>query len=137
MGLFFYVKLYGIMIPIFFVIDLLWLGVVARDFYRSQLGFILSPQVNWAAAIVFYLLYIVGILIFAVRPSINAHSWRQAVILGALFGLFTYATYDLTNLATIDKWPLSVVVVDIIWGICLCAMVSLLSFAAARRIHSD
>jgi len=132
MGFIFYLKLYLITIPIFFAIDLLWLGVVARGFYRNQLGFILSPQVKWTAAIAFYLLYIVGILIFAVRPAVSENSWRQAAILGALFGLFTYGTYDLTNLATIENWPLAVVAVDIAWGMCLCTLVSLLSFAASR-----
>jgi uncharacterized membrane protein len=132
MGFIFYLKLYLVTIPIFFAIDLLWLGVLAKEFYRSQLGFILSPQVNWAAAIVFYLLYIAGILIFAVRPAINANSWQQAAIFGALFGLFTYGTYDLTNLATIDNWPIVVVAVDMVWGICLCTLVSILSFAASR-----
>ncbi len=132
MGFIFYLKLYLVTIPVFFAIDLLWLGVLAGGFYRSQLGFILSPQVNWVAAIAFYLLYIAGILIFAVRPAIHANSRQQAAIFGALFGLFTYGTYDLTNLATIENWPLAVVVVDMVWGMCLCALVSILSFAAAR-----
>jgi len=132
MDIFFYVKLYVLTVPIFFIIDLLWLGVVARGFYRRQLDFILSPQVNWAAAVVFYLIYIAGILFFAVRPAMTNNSWGQAAVLGALFGFFTYATYDLTNLATIKNWPLIIVVVDIIWGVCLCTLVSLSSFAISK-----
>lgn len=132
MGLSFYIKLYLSTVPIFFVIDILWLGVIARGFYRRQLGFILSPQVNWAAAVIFYLIYIAGILFFAVRPAITTNSWRQAAVLGALFGLFTYATYDLTNLATIKDWPMLIVIIDILWGISLCTLVSTISFAISK-----
>lgn len=132
MGILFYVKLYVLTVPIFFFIDILWIGVLARGFYRRQLEFILSPQINWIAAIVFYLLYIAGILFFAVRPAITGKSWIQAAILGALFGFFTYATYDLTNLATIKDWPMAVVIVDILWGVCLCTLVALSSFRISR-----
>ena len=132
MDLFFYLKLYLVTIPIFFAIDIIWLGVVARGFYRRQLDFILSPQVNWTAAVCFYLMYIAGIIFFAVRPALSSGSWRQAAALGALFGFFTYATYDLTNMATIKEWPLIIVVVDIIWGICLCTLVASISFASSR-----
>jgi uncharacterized membrane protein len=128
----FYLKLYTLTVPIFFIIDMLWLGVIAKRFYRRQLDFILSPQVNWAAAVIFYLMYIAGILFFCVRPAVNNNSWGQAAFLGALFGFFTYATYDLTNLATIKNWPLAIVVVDILWGVCLCTLVALLSFAISK-----
>jgi uncharacterized membrane protein len=128
----FYLKLYALTVPIFFMIDILWLGVIARGFYRRQLGFILSPEVNWAAAAIFYLIYIVGILFFAVRPAVTSNSWHQAALLGALYGFFTYATYDLTNLATIKKWPLTIVVVDILWGMTLCVLVATLSYAISR-----
>ena len=134
MNIFFYLKLYALTVPIFFIIDMLWLGVIARGFYRRKLDFILSPEVNWTAAVVFYLVYIAGILFFAVRPAVGANSWVQAAVLGALFGFFTYATYDLTNLATIKNWPLIIVVVDILWGVCLCTLVSLSSFAISKWI---
>ena len=127
-----YLKLYALTVPVFFIIDILWLGVIARGFYRRKLDFILSDQVNWVAAVAFYLIYIAGIIFFAVRPALNSNNWGQAAMLGALFGFFTYATYDLTNLATIQKWPMAIVVVDILWGVCLCAIVSLSSFAIAR-----
>lgn len=132
----FYLKLYAVTVPVFFAVDLLWLGVVARGFYRRHLGFILSPQVNWAAAVIFYLIYIGGILFFAVRPALNSQSWGQAAVLGALFGFFTYATYDLTNMATIKDWPLTIVVVDIFWGVCLCTAVSCLSYGLSRFLIS-
>ncbi len=132
MNITFYLKLYALTVPIFFIIDLLWLGVLARGFYRKNLGFILSDNVNWAAAIVFYLIYIAGILFFAVRPALLSASWGQAAVLGALFGFFTYATYDLTNMATIKNWPVVIVVVDILWGVCLCALVSISSFLISK-----
>ena len=132
MNIIYYLKLYLLTVPIFFVIDILWLGVIARGFYRRHLDFILSPQVNWAAAIGFYLIYIAGILFFAVRPAVNSNSMAQAAVLGSLFGFFTYATYDLTNLATIKNWPLTIVVVDIVWGVCLCAAVATLSYMVAK-----
>ena len=127
-----YLKLYALTIPVFFVLDILWLGVVAKSFYRRNLGFILSPEVNWLAAAIFYLMYIAGILFFAVRPAVNSNSFAQAAVLGGLYGFFTYATYDFTNLATIKDWPLVIVVVDISWGVCLCTIVSILSFSISK-----
>ena len=132
MNMSFYIKLYALTVPVFFVIDILWLGIVAKGFYRKKLGFILSADVNWTAAVTFYLIYIAGILFFAVRPAINNSSLGHAAFLGALFGFFTYATYDLTNMATIKDWPLVIVVVDILWGVCLCSLVSSLSFMISK-----
>jgi uncharacterized membrane protein len=134
MGISFYLKLYALTIPVFFIVDILWLGVIAKGFYRKNLKSILSPDVNWAAAVTFYLVYIAGILFFAVRPAVNNSSLGQAAVLGALFGFFTYATYDLTNMATIKDWPLIIVVVDIIWGVCLCTLVSCSSFMISKWI---
>ena len=128
----FFLKLYLLTVPVFFVIDLLWLGVVAKNFYRKNLGYILSPNVNWTAAIVFYLIYIVGILIFAVLPGIAKDSLRHAALWGALFGFFTYTTYELTNLALLKDWPMNIVFVDILWGVILCWLVATGSFFIAR-----
>jgi uncharacterized membrane protein len=132
MNILFYLKLYALTVPVFFIIDLIWLGVVARGFYQKNLKYILSPNVNWTAAIIFYLMYIAGILIFAVLPGIAKDSVRHAALWGVLFGFFTYATYDLTNLALLKDWPLNIVVVDILWGMVLCTVVSTLSFYIAR-----
>jgi uncharacterized membrane protein len=134
MNILFYLKLYFITIPIFFLIDMLWLGVVARNFYRQNLAHILSPDVNWAAAIVFYLIYIIGIIYFAVAPAIERDSLFKAFVWGGLFGFFTYATYDLTNMALIKGWPFKVAIVDILWGTVLCGSVAALSFKAAKWI---
>jgi uncharacterized membrane protein len=128
----FYLKLYALTVPVFFIIDLIWLGVVARGFYQKNLKYFLSPNVNWTAAIIFYLMYIAGILIFAVLPGVAKDSVRHAAVWGALFGFFTYATYDLTNLALLKDWPLNIVVVDILWGVVLCTLVATLSFYIAK-----
>ena len=128
MNISFYLKLYFLTVPLFFIIDLIWLGVVAKGFYQKNLKYILSPNVNWTAAIIFYLIYIVGILIFAVVPAVTKDSLRYAVVWGALFGFFTYATYDLTNLALLKDWPLKIVFVDILWGVVLCSTVAVLSY---------
>ena len=128
----YYIKLYLLTVPVFFAIDIIWLGVVAKGFYQKNLKYILSPDVNWTAAIVFYLMYIAGILIFAVLPGVAKDSVRHAALWGALFGFFTYATYDLTNLALLKDWPLNIVVVDILWGVVLCTLVATLRFYIAK-----
>lgn len=122
-----YLYLYLMTVPVFFMIDMVWLGFVANKFYQTQLAVFVGP-VNWTAAIIFYLVYIVGILIFAVVPALEAGSWQRAVVLGALFGFFCYATYDFTNLATLKDWPLTVVIVDVIWGAVLTGSVALGSY---------
>jgi len=132
MNISYYAKLYGLTVPVFFVIDLIWLGVVAKGFYQKNLKYILSPNVNWTAAIIFYLIYIAGILIFAVLPAVAKDSLRHAAVWGALFGFFTYATYDLTNLALLKDWPIIIVIVDILWGVVLCSAVATLSFFVAK-----
>ncbi len=109
---------------VFFIIDLLWLGLIAKDLYNRYLGSFLAEQVNWTAAIIFYLLFIVGIFIFVILPAVEQQSYMKALIYGALFGFFTYATYDLTNLATLKNWPLQIVFIDIVWGAFLTASVS-------------
>ncbi len=129
-----FVKLYFVTVPVFFLIDMLWLGVIAKKFYQKKLGFLLSPQVNWTAAIIFYLLFIIGIIIFAVTPGLEADSIRKTMLMGALFGFFTYATYDLSNFATIKDWPLIVTFVDIVWGTTLSTLVATASYYLAPLV---
>lgn len=126
------IYIYLVAVPLFFVIDLLWLGVIARGFYQTQLAGFLGP-VNWTAAVIFYLIFIAGILFFAVLPALEAQSLARAVLFGALFGFFTYATYDLTNLATLKDWPLTLVFVDIAWGTFLSMSVAVGTFLIATR----
>jgi len=129
-----YVKLFLIALPIFFVIDMVWLVLVAKKFYQQQIGFLMKPDINWFAAIIFYLLFIAGLVIFVISPAVEKHSWVHAVLFGALFGLITYATYDLTNLATLKDWPLLVTVVDLIWGTVLAASISSITYFIAGKI---
>lgn len=118
-----FITLYAISVPIFFLIDMIWLGLVARPFYQKHLAGLLG-EVQWVPAIIFYFIFLLGLTFFATAPAVQGESWKTAVLLGALFGFFTYATYDLTNLATLRDWPLLVSVVDIIWGTVLGALVS-------------
>jgi len=115
-------------------VDLIWLGVIARPFYQNQIGHLMRPTVNWAAAIVFYLVFVAGIVILVVWPAIERQSLAQALLLGALFGIVTYAAYDLTNLATLDRFPLTVAVVDLAWGAVLCSSVSVITYLAATQL---
>jgi uncharacterized membrane protein len=131
----YYFKLYGCTLIAFFAIDMVWLGLVARGFYQKHLGVLLRANPNWTAAIVFYLLFVLGLLIFVVVPSLQAGSTRKVLIHGALFGLITYATYDLTNLATVKDWPWIVSVVDLLWGGILATSVGYLGFLAGKWLQ--
>ena len=132
----FYVKVYLSMLLCFFAVDLIWLGVVARGFYQKQIGFLLRPSPNWTVAILFYLIYLTGILVFVVSPALQAESWRKALFLGAFFGFVTYATYDLTNHATVKGWPWIVSVVDICWGTVLCCTVATCGYLTGKWVAS-
>ena len=129
-----FIKLFIIALPVFFVIDMVWLVLVAKKFYQEQIGFLMRPDINWFAAIIFYLLFIAGLVIFVISPAVEKHSWIHALLFGALFGLITYATYDLTNLATLKDWPLLVTVVDLIWGTVLASAISVITYLIANKI---
>ncbi len=129
-----YILLYLSLIPVFFLIDFLWLGTLAQKFYQDQIGHLLAKSFNIPAAVVFYLMFIIGIIIFAVLPALQNGRWQTALLWGALFGFFTYATYDLTNLATLRDWPLTVVLVDIAWGTFLCASVATIGFFIGQKV---
>jgi uncharacterized membrane protein len=118
-----FLTLYAISVPIFFIIDIIWLGFVASSFYRDRIGHLM--EINWTAAIIFYLVFLVGLTVFAIYPTVSqGGGWQTALLWGALFGFFTYATYDLTNLATLKDWPLDMVIVDMLWGTVLGASVA-------------
>jgi uncharacterized membrane protein len=128
----YYLKLYFASLVVFFAVDMVWLGLVARSFYKKSLGYIMAPAVNWIPAIIFYLLFIVGILVFVVLPGVKEGSLQNTIFRAVLFGLITYATYDLTNLATINQWPLAVTLVDLVWGMVLSTIVSVAGFYIAK-----
>lgn len=129
-----FLKLYAIALPVFFAIDMVWLGLVAKDFYRGQIGSLMKSDINWTAAISFYLLFIVGLVVFVITPAVEKGSWTYALVFGAFFGLITYATYDLTNLATLKDWPILVTLVDLAWGAILAASVSVVTYLIASKI---
>jgi len=112
---------------------MVWLGLAAKNFYAKHIGFLMKTNVNWAAAILFYLLFIAGLVCSSsLRPS--RRLLGACALVRALFGLITYATYDLTNLATLKNWSLAVTVVDLIWGTVLAASVSVATYAVARSL---
>jgi len=125
---------YFIALLSFFALDMVWLGLISKNYYKQKLGFILSDNPNWAAAVVFYVVYIGGILFFAVNPSLKEARWQTAVLNGALLGALCYATYDLTNMATIAKWPIEIVIIDIIWGMVLTGIVSVVTYLSVEKI---
>ena len=127
-----FVGLYALTVLGFLVIDFVWLTVVAQNFYQKHLGSFLRDDPIVAAAAVFYLLYLVGVLVFVVLPALEAESFVRAVALGALFGLIAYATFDLTCYALFEGFPVIVVVVDLVWGAVLTASVSAIGYAAGR-----
>lgn len=128
-----FLKLYCIALPIFFGMDMVWLGIVAKNFYIRQIGFLMTPRINWVAAILFYLLFLAGLVVFVISPAVEKGSWSHALAFGALFGAITYATYDLTNLATLKDWPLALTLVDMIWGLVLAGSVSVGTYFIAHR----
>ncbi|MHC4962601.1 MAG: DUF2177 family protein [Planctomycetota bacterium] len=125
---------YAVSVPVFFAVDMIWLGVIARGFYRKALEPLLTPNINWTAAIVFYFLFLVGILVFALLPGLKKQSFVYTVSMAALFGFIAYATYDLTNLATLRDWPLLMSMVDMLWGAFLSASTAGVTYLIMSRI---
>jgi len=122
------IKQYFVALLTFLMIDGIWLTVVAKDFYAKHLGYLMSKTPNLLAAGIFYLIYIFGVVVLVLSPALQKGSLISAILTGALFGFCAYATYDLTNLATIKDWPLIVTVVDLIWGTVLSASIAGISF---------
>lgn len=132
-----YLIAYGFTAGVFLGIDFMWLSRVARHFYFSRLGDLLLDKPHLGAAIGFYAIYVVGIVFFAVSPALKADNAATAVINGALFGFFAYATYDMTNYATLRNWSLEVTLVDIAWGTCLTGLSAWLGFLATRLVLNN
>jgi uncharacterized membrane protein len=111
-----YAATYAVTAIVMVLLDLLWLGLIARSFYQQGIGHLMAEQPRWGVAILFYLMYAAGIVLFAVAASEGSSGFAKAAVLGALFGFFAYATYDLTNLATLKGWPVTMSLVDMAWG---------------------
>lgn len=118
---------------IFGAIDFLWLGAIAKNLYQQKIGFIMADKFNWVAALIFYLMYIGGMLYFVIFPSLNNGDWQTALLKGAILGVLCYGTYDLTNMATLKNWPYEIVIIDILWGAFLTGLTSVLSFIIAQK----
>lgn len=124
-----YLRAWGIALIVFLAIDLVWLGYIAKDYYRKHLKQHIVKEFDWRPAAVFYSLFMIGLVYFAIGPAIREDSLRDALVDGAAYGFFTYVTYQLTNLAVVKNWPRGQVAVDILWGTFLCASVSITSFS--------
>lgn len=122
------IKQFMVTCVVFFSIDILWLAFVARRIYQKHIGLIMADKVNVVAALIFYIIFIIGLLYFVINPAIAKESFKVAVLAGMFFGFITYSTYDLTNLATLKNWPLTITIIDITWGTLLCGTVSGISY---------
>ncbi|WP_017381527.1 DUF2177 family protein [Paenisporosarcina sp. TG-14] len=127
--------IYGITLLVFFLVDIVWLAFISTNLYEEHIGFLLKEDVNWLAAGIFYLLYIAGLIFFVIRPALEKNSWTYALFAGGFFGLITYATYDLTNLATLKDWPIIITVVDLLWGTFLNATTAVITFFIVSKIN--
>ena len=111
-----YVSAYAGTATLMVALDMLWLGVIAKPLYQQGIGHLMAEKPNIGVAVSFYLLYALGVVVFAVSPQHNGANWVYTLAMGALFGFFAYATYDLTNLATLRDWPIGLSMIDIVWG---------------------
>ncbi|MQY46604.1 DUF2177 family protein [Rhizobiales bacterium RZME27] len=117
----------------FLLIDAVWLGLIAKNFYRDQLGDLMLPSPNFAVAAIFYLFFAAAIVVLAVRPGLEVGSLWTTIGYGALLGLAAYGTYDMTNLSTLKGWPVTLSIVDMVWGTVLTAAASACGYAAVRQ----
>ena len=111
-----YFAAYAATLVLMVALDLVWLGVIAKPLYQQAIGHLMAERPNIPVALIFYAVYAFGLMVFAVTPDQSGPGWSKAILVGALFGFFAYATYDLTNLATLKNWPVSIALVDVLWG---------------------
>jgi len=127
---------YFISLVSFLAIDLTWLGPIANKFYKDNLNGLMSKKPIWSIAILFYGVFIFGLMYFVIVPSLSSGSYKTLLTRAAIFGFVTYATYDLTNLSTLKNWPKNLTAVDLVWGVVLSSLVSLVAFTVAKKIFS-
>ncbi|MEX1377466.1 MAG: DUF2177 family protein [Eubacteriales bacterium] len=125
---------YLIVFAIFLVIDFVWLGLAAKKLYSKNLGYLMKEKPNFVAAFVFYSIFVVGLMAFVINPAIEKGSLLDALKWGALYGFVTYATYDLTNLATVKDWPIKITLIDLLWGTFVSCATSVLGYIAISTI---
>ena len=130
------IRNYFISLGVFLVIDMVWLAFIAKSLYSKYLGYLMAPKVNFLAAFLFYMLFIIGLLVFVINPALVKESWQSALLMGMFFGLITYATYDLTNLATVKDWPVMITIIDLVWGSVVSGATALISYLILRLFRS-
>ena len=123
---------YLTVLVVFTAIDFVWLGFIALDFYKKEIGSLMLEKPRLDVAVLFYMLCAAGITILAVQPALDAGAWHKAVLLGAVFGLCAYGTYDLTNLATLQRWPFRLAIIDMAWGTFLTSLAAVAGYFAGR-----
>ncbi len=121
-----------ISVAVFLSIDMIWLLVISKNLYAKYLGYLMTDQVRVGAAAIFYLIFVVGLLFFVITPALSKDSWTYALFAGMFFGLITYATYDLTNLAVVKDWPVAITIIDLLWGTFLSSTTATVSFLLIR-----
>ncbi|RZI85884.1 MAG: DUF2177 family protein [Rubrivivax sp.] len=126
-----YLQIYGVIAAVMIALDVVWLGFIAKSWYQNGIGHLMNPEPRLAIGLIFYLLFPLGLMLFAVLPTDPAQGAARAALMGALFGLFAYATYDITNLATLRGWPVSLAILDVVWG----SLVSGLAAGAGMAIR--
>jgi uncharacterized membrane protein len=131
-----FLKLFGLSFASLIALDALWLTKISPKLYKEQIGHLMAEKPNLAAAGLFYVIYIIGVVIFVVQPAVEQKSVMYALTRGALFGFVAYATFDLTSLAVLKDWPLKITVIDLIWGSTLTAGVSVIATAIALKLNS-
>lgn len=128
-----FIKMYLVSLVSFLALDSVWLGFIAPKFYKKNIGFIMSQNPNFLAAGLFYLIFMVGLVVFVIQPAISNGSWHTALYRGALFGLVSYATFDLTNQAVVKNWPWLVTGVDLVWGTFITGVVSVVAYFILQK----
>lgn len=132
-----YPALYAIALGALVLLDAIWLGLIAKNLYATELKGLMTNNVKWGAAALFYLVFLAGLIYFVVAPTLKSGSMNHLVLAGAFFGLVTYATYDLTNYATLKGFPLKIVIIDLLWGSFLSMAVSVIAYTAYTKLISQ
>lgn len=128
-----FIKIYATALVTFLTLDSVWLGFIAPKFYKKNIGYIMAQNPNFLAASLFYVVFMLGLVLFVIQPAINQGSWQFALSRGAIFGLVTYATFDLTNQAVIKNWPWLVTGVDLLWGSFITGLVSVVAYLILQK----
>ena len=127
-----YIKMYIISFVVFLIIDAIWLLFISKNLYQAEIGHLMADKAKLIPALIFYLVFLVGLVYFVISPGIESKNITKLLLSAALFGFITYATYDLTNLATLKNWPVKITIIDLIWGTTLSTLVSYVTYIIYR-----